>query len=228
MPIQWFYEVLKFTVTSIGVGFVNDKLFKRAGPMPPGWLNTITTHPLSPYIGGVLINKPGLVLTPAKKTGGALVALASKTGDALWSDKTINKGPAETGGGINHLANVFWAGLETFVSFAIAKPKVVGFIIVGGITTYLLLEPTAHSLLEKRRLDRIERHLHSKMREDALVRSMSKTLETGGITISELLSNLQTNSPGKNLEIGLASLSTEDRFRQREALLKALQCLNEK
>lgn len=218
------FGLIKILATSIGVGLLNHK-FLTTTPSPPGILNNIARHPLFPVVSGTLLNRPELVIRPLTKTSSSLIHLADKTGKLLWEEEKGKK----PGTSITDISNVFWIGLDELVAFGIRKPKVLGFLILGGTISYLLLEPSLNSYMESRRLKKLQRSLTAKLREDRLLKSieaeLTKSSPEDSPRLSELINKLEHNLDTKDLSSDLSYLGNEDHFIQRQAILKALKSM---
>ena len=219
------FGIIKILATSIGVGLLNHR-FLTTAPTPPGILNNIARHPLFPVVSGTLLNKPELVIRPLTRTSSSLVHLADKTGKLLWEEEKSNKKP---GASITEISNIFWIGLDEFIAFGIRKPKVLGFLILGGTISYLLLEPSLNSYLENRRLKKLQRSLTAKLREDRILKSieaeLTKNAPEDSPKLSELISKLEHSIDTKDLNSDLSYLGNEDHFMQRQAILKVLKSI---
>jgi hypothetical protein len=212
---------IKICATSIGVGFLNERFFKKH-PHPPGRIVDLLNNPLFPVLTGTLINKPELVMRPMLKTSTALVSLADKTGKVLWEEENVHKKRGTMS--LTEISNLFWLSIDNVVAFGIRKPKVLAFMILGTSLGYLLLEPSLNSFLNRRRLLMLERRLTQKIQEEKLLKTVSENLQSKeGPLLSDLIAEI--NSGKDDLTSDLAFLANKDHVSQRDIILNILKCL---
>jgi hypothetical protein len=214
MPIL--LDVAKYILSTVGIGVLTERFFKKT-PHPPGLIGSIVNNPATPFVSGLLFQRPELFIRPLSRTTGGLGSLATKTASVLWSEKE----PDSQKGSLNQAANVFFLLLDKGVNLAIEKPKVMGFIVISTCSVFILLEPVVHDYLETRRLKKLERRIKRRYQEQALIKSISESLNKDETAmVSNLISSLQETRPDSDGP--LSDLAKQDLVSQRTVILKAL------
>lgn len=221
-------ETIRYIVTVFGVGLINNKLGKK-GPQPPTFINGVLKNPLFPYGSSLLLQNPDLVLKPLGKGSNALVKLADKTGHILWSDANSGQKTPSSIRSITDASAIFWGLIDRALTFGLANPGTIVFISIAGVISFFVLEPVVIEIYENRRLVKIERKLKRKVNEDQLTKSIISSLSNeNGMTLSELIMKLRETLPNDDVQGGLALLESKDRSNERDAILRALKCLDRK